>query len=154
MKIIQDTREKTPWAFAEDQDVIVCKLDVGDYSVEGLEYKLCVERKASVGELANNIGQKRFHREIDKMADYELKFLVLEFNVDDVLMYPVGSDIPKKVWGKLRINTKYIMKYLSDLQVHKGIHVVFAGDADNATYIGWNIMKRAYEKYIDKYDSS
>jgi ERCC4-type nuclease len=143
--IIQDTREKHPWSFASDHPVIKSKLDVGDYSVEGLEYILCIERKKSVNEFANNIVDDRFTRELDRMDAYKYKFLVFEFSIDDILKYPIGSDIPKKLWSKLRVNGKYMMMYISNLQVKRNIHVIFAGDSDNATYTAYNIMKRVYE---------
>ena len=37
------------------------------------------------------------------------------------------------------------MMRLSEIQVKYNIHVVFAGDRDNASYLVTNIMKRVYE---------
>ena len=60
--IIKDTREKQGYTFQPSKTQYhVCKgmvsrkLDTGDYSLEGLEDKICIERKASVVELANNV---------------------------------------------------------------------------------------------------
>ena len=44
IKIIVDTREQQPWDF-EFHETAKAKLDTGDYSVEGLENILCIERK-------------------------------------------------------------------------------------------------------------
>ena len=35
------------------------KLDTGDYSIQGLEDKICIERKGCVEELAQNLGSKK-----------------------------------------------------------------------------------------------
>jgi ERCC4-type nuclease len=55
--IIVDTREQKPWSF-ENYTTAIRKLDTGDYSIEGLEHLLCIERKRSVSEIANKIMQK------------------------------------------------------------------------------------------------
>ena len=59
LKIIVDTREQQPWSF-DFNEIAVAKLDTGDYSVAGLEEVLCIERKKSVSEIANNIVEKRY----------------------------------------------------------------------------------------------
>ena len=82
--IIIDTREQKPWTFA-GCDTINRKLDTGDYSIEGLEHLLCIERKNSVSEIANNISESRFKAEILRMNDYLHKFILLEFSLTDVL---------------------------------------------------------------------
>ena len=145
---IIDTREKEPWILLGStiNSVVVEKLDTGDYSVKGLEDQLCIERKRSVSELAMNVSQPRFKNELDRMMAYKHRFLVLEFSIQDIMDYPVGSGIPKARWSSLKIKGGYIMLCLSQFQVKYGIHVVFAGNANHAEYCGINIMKRAYEQ--------
>ena len=102
--VIRDTREKDGWYFKESdycEGMVNQKLDTGDYSIQGLEDVLCIERKASVAEIANNIVDDRFTRELDRMSEFKYKFLILEFGVEDILSFPVGSDIPKKSWNKI-----------------------------------------------------
>ena len=86
--VIKDTRERDGWYFKESnycQGMVDKKLDTGDYSVEGLEDVLCIERKGSVSELANNIVDKRFDRELERMRDFKYKFLILEFSINDIM---------------------------------------------------------------------
>jgi len=55
--LIIDTREKQPWCFDDDddfQEIIHRKLDYGDYSIEGLEDRIFIERKSSANELLSN----------------------------------------------------------------------------------------------------
>ena len=58
-KVIKDTREQDGYTFesftgryTSCKGMVVKKLDTGDYSLEGLEDKLCIERKGRVSELA------------------------------------------------------------------------------------------------------
>ena len=106
--IIKDTREQDGYTFESSSSryhtcngMISRKLDTGDYSIEGLEDKLCIERKASVVEFANNVGhdQVRFLKEIERMKDFRYKFLVLEFSLTDLMKFPEGSSIPEGDWG-------------------------------------------------------
>jgi ERCC4-type nuclease len=142
--IIVDTREQQPWSF--DHHVVSCeKLDTGDYSVRGLENTLCIERKKSVSEIANNITEKRFKDVVGRMAQYKYSFLLLEFDFDNVLSYPVGSNVPKRMWDKLKISPNFIIKHLVELQVFFNIKVLFCGSPSNAERMALSIMKKVYE---------
>lgn len=142
--IIIDTREQQPWEF-ERFAVANHKLDTGDYSVEGLEHLLCIERKKSVSEFANNITESRFRDVIERMTGYKYAYLVLEFDLNDIYRYPIGSNIPKHMWNKIKISSGFILKNLLDIQLKYNIHVLFCGDAENATKIGLSLMKKVYE---------
>ena len=89
--VIRDTREKNGWYFKETeycQGMLEQKLDTGDYSIVGLEDILCIERKGCVSELANNIVDKRFDRELERMEGFKYKFLILEFSLTDLMNFP------------------------------------------------------------------
>jgi len=150
-KIICDTREKIAWSFSSNfcEELVHKKLDTGDYSIEGLEDKLCIERKKSISEFAGNVSSSAFLNELERMRKYEYKYLILEFSVDDVLQFPLGCGIPKQKRRLIKISAQYIMRRISEIQVEYGVHVIFAGDLDNALYIASNIMKRVYEKNTD-----
>jgi ERCC4-type nuclease len=144
--VVIDTREQQPWEFGLHVTA-KRKLETGDYSIEGLEHLLCIERKKSVSEIANNITEKRFVNVLDRMSKMSYPFILLEFDLQDVYSYPVGSDIPKKLWDSLRISANYILKYLTLIQLNYGIHLLFCGDAENAEKMAVSIMKRTYEKH-------
>jgi hypothetical protein len=144
--IIIDTREQQPWGF--DQYVTANrKLDTGDYSIEGLEKIFTIERKKSVTEIVNNISEDRFKKELVRMAGYPHKFLLLEFTIQDVLNYPIGSTVPKKMWSQLKITNKYIMKFLSQIPIEYNVHVMFCGNSSSAEEMALSIIKRINEKY-------
>lgn len=143
-KVIIDTREQQPWIFerttAENK-----KLDTGDYSVEGYENILCIERKKSVSEIANNITESRFKDVIERMNSYKYAFLILEFNLNDIYRYPVGSNVPKHMWNKIKISSGFIIKNLLELQLKNNIKVLFCDNAINASKIALSLMKKVYE---------
>lgn len=147
--VIVDTRERTPWSIETSSvgEVFRQKLDTGDYSIQGLENLLCIERKKNVAELATNISQPRFWDEMKRMKKYEYRYLILEFSIDDVRTFPVGSDVPESRWETLKVKGPYIMKKISEIQVDYNIDVVFCGDVDNARWVATNIMKRVHERH-------
>jgi ERCC4-type nuclease len=144
--IIIDTREQQPWEF-DNHLTSKLKLDTGDYSIQGLEHLLAIERKKSVAEIANNISEKRFDNVLDRLSKIPYKFMLMEFDLEDVYSFPIGSDIPKKLWPKLKISPKYLLKYLTEIQLNYGIHIIYCGCKENAEKMAESIMKRVSEKH-------
>jgi ERCC4-type nuclease len=142
--IIIDSREQQPWEFSH-RTTAVQKLDTGDYSIEGLEDILCIERKKSVSEIANNITEKRFKDVIDRMSKYKYPYMLLEFDLDSILTYPVGSEIPRRMWNKIKISPNFIIKNLLEFQLLHNISIMFCGSASNAERISLSLMNRIYE---------
>lgn len=145
--IIVDTREQQPWNF-KTYGTVSQKLDTGDYSVVGLENIVTVERKKSVNEFATNITEKRFKDWVGRLADIEFAFVLLEFGLEDVLRYPVGSNIPKRMWSKIKISPNFIIKNLLDIQLKYNINVLFCENHHYAEHLAEQIFKRVY--YINK----
>ena len=72
--VIKDTREQDGWIFApydRCEGMEVDTLHTGDYTLKGFEDIVCVERKASVSEIATNLGKKKkaFYNEMERMGD-------------------------------------------------------------------------------------
>jgi hypothetical protein len=145
--IIVDTREQQPWEF-EHHAVAHKKLDTGDYSIEGLEDILCIERKKSSSEFANNIVESRFKDVIERMSQMKYSFLLLEFYLEDLLIYPIGSTVPKRMWDKIKISPAFLIKNILELQLNHNIIVYFCGTATNAKKMAEHILKKIF--YIEK----
>lgn len=144
-----DTREKKPWELLDPKIIEheVRKLDTGDYTVIGLEDKLCIDRKASVSEIATNITQKRFVKELERIKEFPHAFIIIEATAQELLDYPHSSDLPPKVKNKIRINGKFLMKCLTKMQIKYGFNVIFAGDRDTAETIAINLMADVLDLY-------
>jgi hypothetical protein len=144
--IIVDTREQTPWEFGF-HDTAKQKLDTGDYSMIGFENIVAIERKKSVSELATNLSESRFKDVLERLSHIKHPYMVFEFSMEEVYSFPVGSEIPKKMWDKLRISGNYIVKRLIEIQLEYNIQIVFCDDATNAERFAVSLMKRIYERY-------
>ena len=150
--VIKDTREQDGYYFSQYGNclgMVEQKLDTGDYAVQGLEDKVCVERKGCVEELAINLGQKKhaFLNEVDRMKEFPHKFLVLEFSLQDLVDFPENSRIPEKKKAFVKITGKYMLKCLMEFQLHDGVHVLFCGNKHNAFLTVSSILKRVNEMY-------
>ncbi len=154
-KVIKDTREQDGYTFesftgryTSCKGMVVKKLDTGDYSLEGLEDRLCIERKGRVSELAINLGKdkSRFMREIERMQEFEFPFLILEFSLDDVIKFPEGADIPEGNMSKVKITGKYLLKMLVEIQMNYNIPVYFCDNKRNAKFLINSIFKRVNER--------
>jgi len=155
--VIKDTREQKGHHFDEDAKnrcagMVVQTMKTGDYTLLGFEDKLCIERKASVEELSINLGKESrpFRREIDRMAEFPHRFLILEFDLEDIMEFPnhKTSRIPMAKRKTVTISGKYILKCLAEFQLHYNIHVVFCGNKSRAFSNIMNIFKRINEMYV------
>ena len=139
--IVVDTREQQPWSFPH-YIVANRKLDTGDYSIEGLENVLAIERKKSVNEIATNIIEPRFKDAISRLSQHKYAFLLLEFDIDRVLSYPIGSALPKRLWHKTKSSPAFLMKHILDWQLNYNIKVIFCGSASDAEQVAEYILKK------------
>jgi len=145
MKIIIDTREKIPWKFeSTSASTEVCKLDTGDYSLEGFEKQFIIERKKSVSELAGNITQKRFVRELQRMSEYECPFMILEFDFRHIDDFP--NELPYPVRKKIKISGNFIISKLSEYMVKYNVKILPCSCTVYAEHVAYSIMKKFYEK--------
>jgi len=157
--VIKDTREQDGWffkPFGPCVGMIEQKLDTGDYSIQGLEDKICIERKGCVEELALNLGQgkDRFLREIERMEAFPHKFIVCEFTAEELMKFPKSTRIPIKNKASVKITGRYMIKCLIEFQLHHGVHIVFCGDKYNAFLFVSSVFKRINEHYGKPEESS
>ncbi len=148
--LIQDTREKQPWDFEGDEkfaEVKVKKLDYGDYSIEGLEDVICIERKANANELFQNFSanKARIIAEMERMQACKLRFLVVEQTLEQ-LLYTKSYFVV--TGGRMRGNNpRYapavVINGLQELMMQYGVHVIFGGKKAKAMAKG--LLLKAYE---------
>lgn len=148
MLILCDTREKMPYSL-KGYDTKRIKLDTGDYSIDGLTHLFSVDRKASVSELATNITQKRFGKELARLSRITHSYLLLEFSLEDIMRYPIGSDVPRKRWRYLKVKAPLILSSLSKISVEYGVQVILGGNRENAEKMLISLCRRIQRKYGD-----
>ena len=90
--IIIDSREQTPFTFDWVDPVPATKvqgLSTGDYSLDGFEDKVCIERK-SITDLFGSVGRgrKRFRKEYERMQDFYFAAVIIESDWKDIYRNP------------------------------------------------------------------
>ena len=100
--IVIDTREQEPYSFdSRLAEAVRRALPAGDYSVEGLEERVAVERK-SLDDFVSTVihARQRFREELRKLAGYRAACVVVEASVADVLLQRYrGGAHPNAVVG-------------------------------------------------------
>lgn len=147
--VIIDTREQIPWELVHESilGTEYKKLDTGDYSIPGYEHDFCIDRKMSVAEIAQNINQKRFHKELARMNKMSHPYILLEASCTDVLNFPYGANLPKRVMDKIKVSGPYILKCITRMQIKYGVNFIFCGNRANAQTVAICIL-REYMEYV------
>lgn len=131
LTLILDTREQDGLDFSKFRDVDVVRqgLKTGDYSLQGYETELCFERK-SVADLVGTLigGHERFLREMDRMKEFKIKYILVEQSAGAVYRYC------SKLGWEYKFDT--IMQSLLAYAYHYQVRVRFCKDRDDmAQYI-------------------
>lgn len=139
-RIVVDTREQNPWAFPLERSMRA-KLDQGDYSLEGLEYWVSIERK-SLSDLVSSLtrGRDRFFRECERLRDCCAHALIV---VEGTIQQIAGGDYLSGA------NPGAILNSLASWSMRHGIHVVFGGDRDHSMAYARCVLVHA-EKQFDE----
>lgn len=135
MKIIVDTREQQPWDFSIfGYEMVRATVNTGDYTIEGHEKLIAIERKKSTGELALNLGKKskQFEAEMERMLQYRFRYIICEFPSERFIEFPKGSTIPPKLWPKVRMNGKFMFSKLMRWCEHYGVEAIFCNNRGEA----------------------
>lgn len=147
MKVVVDTREQCPWDFKSSRhvtEIVTEKLDTGDYSLSGYEEEICIERKKSPAEVARNVFDSRFERELDRMELYKFKYIICEFTLEELLRYPKDSNLPIATQKRIKAGGKIVTRKLLNIMVDRDIPVIFAGDAKVAEQAAAYLMSQAW----------
>jgi ERCC4-type nuclease len=104
-----DTREKLPYRFT-GVELKKAALKTGDYSLEGFENEITVERK-SFSDIESCWHSSRFKAELLRLQQIKFPYLVIETDL-------AGFE--------LRAN-KALKHFLLGLSLHYGIYVLFVG---------------------------
>ena len=126
-RIVIDTREKTPFHFvglrgdAREKrrplqvPTVVRGLPSGDYSIEGYETQLAIERK-SLADLYGTIaqGRDRFERELGRLNGMEFAAIVIEADWQSIINGPPKyTKLPPKI---------VFRSIIAWMQRFKGVH--------------------------------
>ena len=130
VRILVDSREKLPYEFPESR---VQGLQTGDYSIEGYEDLVAVERK-SKSDAYTSLGRDRarFRREVERLAQMEYAALVIESDLRGFLSPPAFS----------RMNPDSALGTLLAWSVRYRIPIFFVGDRDQGRRVTFEILQK------------
>lgn len=146
--VIRDTREQNGWIWEPNDrcaGMIDKTLPTGDYTIVGAESTLCIERKASVSEIANNLSEKRFPKFLDRFSKFKYAFLIAECSFEDVIKFPTNSNVPVYLWDKLYMKGKLLIKKITEIQLQYNLNIIWAGSPSNGRLMADSIFKRVYD---------
>jgi ERCC4-type nuclease len=147
--VIRDTREKANhgWFFEANgqcNGTVIKKVNVGDYTIEGLENYICIERKRGVDEFAHNCIEKRWTECMQRMSEVKFSFILFEFSQYDIDRYPASAKVPPWIRKKMRISPKLMNKVIGIAREEYNIHVIPCYNTLYAEAVAYRIMNRAY----------
>lgn len=145
--LIVDVHEKKPWIFTPDEVMINIKhekLKTGDYSIEGFEDEVCVERKNGVAELAMWLGRNKriCNEQLTRMKHMKYKMLIVECPWNYLLTWPQSSKLPPDKMATIQISSHFLMARIYDIMDLYGIPVFFADNRIYAQHTAEYFLKR------------
>jgi ERCC4-type nuclease len=139
--IIVDTREQTPWEF--DHPTVVECLKTGDYSVQGLENIVVIERKRH-NELVQCFthGRERFERELQRGESLKFLHIIVEASLRGV-MDGAYDDYPNQTHPAAIRGT-----ILAWTARYPWVRFWFPGDREGAQLWAEHTLKRAWADHV------
>ncbi len=147
MIIIRDTREKENFGWDFPCEVKNKKLDTGDYTIQGMETSIIIERKHSPVEIGMNLGVdvKRFEKELVRLKEFSMAYLVCEFPLSSLLSFPKNCNIPTAKLAKVKTTGKFLTSSLSSLCKKYEVELIYTNGREDAISKVWDIFQLAYE---------
>jgi DNA excision repair protein ERCC-4 len=154
--VIQDTREQAPWLFSEiviERRLwiirrVVGTLATGDYSIEGYESLLCVERK-SASDLVGSVtaGNARFRKEHERMhamVEHGGRACVVVEGSLSAICAELDADDSRRVTGAS------ILGCVAEWPFRFGIPWFFAGDRRTAELLAFRVLLKSWREVCNE----
>lgn len=133
ISIIADSREQLPYDLP---GATRGTLSTGDYSIEGYEDKVAIERKTLADFLGCvGRGRDRFQRELERLSSYACPAIVIEATLEDILRHRENEDIFSNVHPHAAVNS------LIAWSVRYRIPVWLAGDRASGEALTFRILQ-------------
>jgi DNA excision repair protein ERCC-4 len=138
--IIIDTREQLPYEF-KGFTTKVSGLKTGDYSLEGLEDKITIERKSLADFVSSVVVQHdRFCRECDRMVTHSTKAIIVEGTMEEILRQQYKSQVHHS--SVIGATAKILIDY--------GIPVIFCGGRIAGEYFTLRLLTKFWKRQEER----
>lgn len=138
MKVIVDTREQTPWSFdGQGIATIRRKLDAGDYSIEGLEHRVAIERK-SIDDWTGTVlrDRARFYRELELLRALDFRCVIIEASIRGIMEGQYRSEVKPAA----------ILGFIAEVAVAQSVPVYLGGTRAEAQILAGALLRMAAKK--------
>lgn len=129
--VIKDTREKEgSWEFKPSErcnGMVIDTLRTGDYTLKDYETDFIIERKGKISEWAANINEARFTDELERLETFKWAYIILEFTIDDIMLWPTNSGVPKKDIHKIKTSKYFILQRINEYLIKYKTRIILAG---------------------------
>jgi ERCC4-type nuclease len=139
-KIVIDTNEQKPYKFGKIP-IVNKTLNAGDYSIEGMEHLIIIERKTQsdfYGSIGNE--RERFNRMWNRLSYHFFLGLIIECDELDLMN-------PEVTYSEIDKNTVYAT--INSYEVKRGIHVYYGSRKACALKIA-NWLLVFHKNYTEK----
>lgn len=138
MRVVVDTREQAPWTFeGQGLEVVRGKLAAGDYSVEGLEGRVAIERKSLEDWIRTVLRERsRFYRELELLRGYDFRCVIVEAGVREILAGNYRSAAPPAA----------VMGFVAEVAVAQSVPVYLAGSRAEAQALAGGFLRMAAKR--------
>jgi len=131
--VIRDTREQDGYGWIFDKadlrkkpprcdGTIIKTMDTGDYTLEGYDDILCIERKTDFSELwVNYSARKTFEKEMERMRRFKYKYIIVE---SPICTDHFSLSIPQ---FKNNVPGKALVSWVVAISLFYGVHIIYAG---------------------------
>ena len=139
MRIIADTREQKPWTFEGlgDVEIVRAKLETGDYSLEGLEDVVCIERK-SLDDFTGSVmaERQRFYRELGRMRYFKYSCVIIEAGMREIMDGFYTS----------RVKPEAVRGFIAQISVEQQVPVLLGGSRPEAQMMAYDLLSQCAKK--------
>ncbi len=122
--ILYDDRERKPWKIYSLMFKFKrTRLKCGDYTIEGFEDIVAIEKKSGILELISNLSGKdrpRFKRFLEKLSKYPIKCIVIEDSLSHI-------EAAFRSCPRTHLTPASIYYWLSVITIHYQIPILFVG---------------------------
>lgn len=137
--IVIDTREQLPYTF--NHFTVMRALDAGDYSVEGMEMDVVIERKTKA-DIYGSVtrGRERFEREMICLQRIKYAAIVIESDLQGLLEAPSFS----------RASPAVVVNTLVSWSIKYGVCVWLAGNRQLAQRLTFRLLEKAWQAKVEQ----
>lgn len=144
--VIFDDRERNPWCLPFEMKKK--RLATSDYTIEGFEGVIAIEKKSGLVELLNDLAngyRPVFERFLKRLSEYPVKCIVVEDTLSELSISRALMHVSKKSRGKARLTARTIFYWTAEIAAKYQIPIVFICKSAKTDLLP-EIFRASYER--------